>query len=124
MTAAVTTEGPVSSRQLGAILFLASANITFQAYGTLNSSPWTTENVGADAEKVRSMREYVTHAVIASGAAAVVSAVMAESYAPIAAAILANAYLVWVYNRAAERGNRAGSDGRGWFDTWGRRTTR
>lgn len=116
---ALSTEGPIEGKAAAAVLFLAAANITFQAYGTLNSSPWTTENVGADPAKVASMKGYVAQAVISSMAAAAVSAVIGDSAWPLIGAGLANAYLVAIYWRAAAKGSASGSKGEGWFGTWG-----
>jgi hypothetical protein len=118
--ASLTPDGPVAGNAVGAVLFLSAANMTFQAFGTLNSSPWTTENVGADAEKMASMYEYVTHATVSAFAMAGVGAVIAHSWWPVVGVVLVDAYLVWVYHRAAGRGAKAGSVGEGWFGTWGR----
>lgn len=96
---------------LAALLFLTSAMTTLDAYSTLNSSPWTAENFGADPEKAKSCKEYVTHAVCFSLAYAAISAFIAKSWWPIVGAIVANAYLVWLYYRALGRGSVAGSYG-------------
>jgi len=98
-------------RSVAALLFLTAAMTTLDAYSTLNSSPWTAENFGADPEKVSSLREYVGHAVVFSLGYAVVSAVIAESVYPIIGSAVANGYLVWLYERAAARGAAAGSAG-------------
>jgi hypothetical protein len=117
---ALTPEGPVGGNAIGAVLFLQAANMTYQAFGTLNSSPWTTENVGADAEKMASMYEYVTHATVSAFAMAGVGAYVARSWWPVVGVLVVDAYLVWIYHRAAQRGSAAGSVGKGWFGTWGR----
>lgn len=119
----MTTDAPAAGmgdrRALAAVLFLQSLMTVMDTYGTLNSSPWTAENVGADPDKVASLREYVTHAVVFSGVTCVASAVIAESAWPVVGAIAANGYLVWIYHRAVTRGREAGSDGTGWFGAWG-----
>lgn len=98
---------------LAAILFLAAINETMQAYGTLNSSPWTAESFGADDRRAKALKEYVTHAVVFSMATATIAAVVARGRRATAAIMLGtagtNAYLVWLYTRASKRGRAAGS---------------
>ena len=118
--AEVTADGPVPRNAIGAVLFLGAANLTYQSFGTLNSSPWTIENVGADAEKVSSMREYNWHAGASAAVMALIAAFAAGSSWPIFGVLAVNLYLFWIYRRAAQRGSEAGSDGSGWFDTWGK----
>ena len=100
---------------LAAVLFLASVNETMQAYGTLNSSPWTAESFGADDRRAAALKEYVTHAVIFSMGAAAVAAYVANgkkaTVAILAGAVGVNIYLVWLYTRACRRGRAAGSAG-------------
>lgn len=96
---------------LAALLFMTSAMTTLDAYSTLLSSPWTAENFGADPDKTRSCREYLTHAVVYSMAYAVFSAYIAHSWWPILGAAIANAYLIWLYLRALDRGKVTGSQG-------------
>lgn len=100
-----------AGKSISALLFLTAGMTTFDAYSTLNSSPWTAENFGADPVKVASLEEYVKHAVIFSMTYAVVSSVIAESPLPVIGAGVANAYLVWLYKRAAARGAAQGSAG-------------
>jgi hypothetical protein len=96
---------------LGAVLFMQSAMMTLDAYSTLESSPWTAENFGADPIKAKSCREYMAHAVCYSMAYAVASAVISSSWWPIIGALVSNAYLVWLYLRALDRGKTTGSTG-------------
>lgn len=107
-------DGPASGRAVAALLFMTSAMTTLDAYSTLNSSPWTSENFGADERKAKSSREYVTHAVVFSSAYAVASALLAGSWWPVVGSAVANSYLVWLYDRALKRGANTGSSG------WGR----
>jgi hypothetical protein len=98
---------------LAAVLFLASINETMQAYGTLNSSPWTAESFGADDRRAKAMREYVCHAVVFSMVAAVIAAWVAHgrkaTWSILLGAAATNAYLVWLYLRASRRGLEAGT---------------
>ncbi len=105
---------PATARSVAALLFLTAGMTTFDAYSTLMSSPWTAENVGADPEKARSIREYVHHAVVFSTIYAVASSVLAGSLWPLVGASTSNAYLWWVYNRATERAEATGYTG-GWL---------
>jgi hypothetical protein len=100
-----------SGKQVSALLFLTAGMTTFDAYSTLNSSPWTAENFGGDEEKMASLREYVVHAVVFSMAYAVASSALAGSLLPLVGAGIANAYLVWLYQRAAQRGRDMNSEG-------------
>lgn len=100
-----------TGRAVGALLFMTSAMTTLDAYSTLNSSPWTSENFGADPDKAKSCREYVRHAVIFSTVYAGAAAVIAGSLWPILGSAVANGYLVWLYERALARGQAAGTTG-------------
>jgi Flp pilus assembly protein TadB len=105
----------VGRNEMAAVLFLAAINETMQAYGTLNSSPWTAESFGADDRRAAALKEYVTHAVIFSSATALIAARVANgtkaTVAILAGVALTNAYLVWLYIRASRRGREAGDTG-------------
>jgi hypothetical protein len=101
--------------ELAAVLFLAAINETMQAYGTLNSSPWTAESFGADDRRATALKEYVAHAVVFSMATAFVAAWIADKqtakFAIILGTLGTNGYLVWLYSRASARGREAGAQG-------------
>lgn len=107
-------EAGAKGNELAAVLFLAAINETMQAYGTLNSSPWTAESFGADDRRAAALREYVTHAVIFSMFTGSVAAFLAKgrkaTWSIMLGTIGVNAYLVWLYARASKRGREAGSD--------------
>lgn len=109
----------VGRNEMAAVLFLAAINETMQAYGTLNSSPWTAESFGADDRRAAALKEYVTHAVIFSSATALIAARVANgtkaTAAILAGVAITNAYLVWLYIRASRRGREAGDTG--WANT-------
>ena len=109
------TEGASSGDAVAALLFLAAINETMQAYGTLNSSPWTAESFGADDRRAKALREYVAHAVVFSMATSLIAAFVARGKAATWAILLGaagtNLYLVWLYSRASVRGKAAGSAG-------------
>jgi uncharacterized membrane protein len=102
---------PHRQREIAALLFLTAAMTTLDAYSTLNSSPWTSENFGADEYKAQSSRGYVRHAIVFSTAYAVASSMIAGSLWPLVGSTVANAYLWWLYERALERGKATGSIG-------------
>jgi hypothetical protein len=96
-------------KELSSILFMSSVMVVLDAYSSLNSSPWTAENFGADSEKAASCRGYVQHSVVFSMAYAITSSYIAESWWPIIGAAITNLYLIWLYNRALTRGASSGS---------------
>jgi hypothetical protein len=100
---------------LAALLFLGAINETMQAYGTLNSSPWTAESFGADERRAKALREYVSHAVVFSLATGGIAAYVAKgrkaTYSIMGGIVLTNGYLVWLYARASRRGRAAGDTG-------------
>jgi hypothetical protein len=102
---------PMTGNQGAAILFIASATNALDVFSATNSSPWTAENFGGDPEKVASLREYVTHAIVLTGATNLIGAALARSLWPLAGAIVASGYMWWLYERAVKRGMAAGSDG-------------
>src|SRR5262249_12550489 len=113
--AGVESSGGMSADAAAALLFLAAINETMQAYGTLNSSPWTAESFGADDRRARALREYVTHAVVFSLLTGAIAATVARgkkaTYSIMGGIVLTNGYLVWLYTRASRRGRAAGDAG-------------
>jgi hypothetical protein len=106
-------EDSVGRNEMAAVLFLSAVNETMQAYGTLNSSPWTAESFGADDRRAKAMKEYVAHAVTFSMLMGIVAATIARgqkaTVAIIGGTVGVNVYLVWLYMRASKRGRSAGS---------------
>lgn len=96
-------------RAVGALLFLAAGTNALDVYSALNSSPWTAENFGADPEKAKSCREYVTHSIVVTSFFGITSSIIAESWWPVIGTLLANAYMYWLYERALSRGATAGT---------------
>lgn len=98
--------GPVA-----AVLFTQGVMVSMDVMSALNSSPWTSENFGADPEKAKTSREYVTHSIVVSTAIGVTSALVGKSWWPIFGTLATNGYLWWIYDRALARGATAGSEG-------------
>ncbi len=116
MSEAAFISGPGSVQDaIAAMLFLQAVNETMQAYGTLNSSPWTAESFGADDRRAAALKEYVGHAVVFSMITGVAAAFVARgkkaTFAIIGGTIAVNIYLVFLYARASSRGRAAGADG-------------
>jgi hypothetical protein len=95
----------------GAILFMQAGTNVFDVYSALNSSPWTSENFGADPQKAASCREYVLHSMVWTSFYCGLAAWISKSWWPIFGLALANVYMWWLYERALKRGAAAGSQG-------------
>lgn len=102
---------------VAAILFLQAGTNVMDVYSALNSSPWTSENFGADAQKAKSCMEYVLHSVAWTSFYCGVAALLAHSWWPVFGMVLANVYMYWLYKRALARGATAGS--KGWANASG-----
>lgn len=99
------------SKAVAAILFLQAGTNVMDVYSALNSSPWTSENFGADSDKAKSCWEYVLHSVAWTSFYCGVAAVIARSWWPVLGAVIANIYMMWLYARALRRGAATGSSG-------------
>jgi hypothetical protein len=99
-------------RAMAAILLLQSGQYTMDTWSTLNSSPWTGENVGADPEKLESLKRYCYHAAAVSTAYCAAAAYIDGSWWPIIGAVVNNAYLAWVYKTAVDRAQVAAEAGK------------
>jgi hypothetical protein len=103
--------GDMTKRGLAGVLLLQAGQYTMDVMSTLQSSPWTAENVGADSEKVESLQRYLKHALIASTIYCAGAAWLAESWWPVAGSAVNNAYLLWIYNSAIQRAKDAAANG-------------
>lgn len=102
-------EGMKDGNAVAAVLFVTSVNNAIDIFSATNSSPWTAENFGGDADKVASLREYVTHAIILTAITNVIGAIVARNIWPLVGSGLACAYMWWLYERAVRRGMESGS---------------
>lgn len=100
-----------ASGPVAAVLFMQAGMVAVDVMSALNSSPWTSENFGANPEKAASAREYVRHSIAVSSAFCLVSAAVAKSWWPVAGGLVVNGYLYWIYERALSRGAAAGTEG-------------
>jgi hypothetical protein len=98
-----------TGRALAAVLFMGAAQMAMDVFSALSSSPWTSENFGADPDKAKSAREYVWQAIVFSSAYGVAGGIIAESWWPIIGVVIINLYMWWIYDRALKRGAKSGS---------------
>lgn len=94
---------------VGALLFIDSANMMMQAFGTHQSSPWTVESFGADPAKNASCQKYIRRAIVNAAGLSVVAAVVARSWWPIIGISVEGGYLWWEYQAALEIAAQSGS---------------
>ena len=109
MAAGLDGLGGTGGNVVGAILFLQAGTNVFDVYSALNSSPWTSENFGADPQKAKSCMEYVLHSMAWTSVYCGLAAWVAKSWWPIVGLVVANAYMYWLYRRALKRGAIASS---------------
>lgn len=91
-------------------LFIMCVAEALNAYGALNSSPWTAENFGADPEKAKSCRQYVLQADIVNVALGIGTSLVSESPWPLVGMIGMVVYMHWTYEKALKKGAVSGSD--------------
>ena len=99
-------------RAVSALLFMQAGMYSLDAMSTLNSSPWTSENFGADPVRAKTAREYVWHAIGVGSGYCVLSAIVAgPDYFiwPILGAFANGVYLYWIYDRALKRAQQTGN---------------
>lgn len=94
---------------LGALLFIDSANMMMQAFGTHQSSPWTVESFGADPVKNAAARKYMRRAVVNAGLLAGIAALVSRRWWPIVGVAAEGAYLWWEYESALAIAEASGS---------------
>lgn len=101
--------GSDAARVASAILFIQASTNAMDVYSALNSSPWTAESFGGDADKAAACREYVYHSMGITTFYCVAAALLAKNIWPIIGAFIAEAYMYWLYMRALKRAETRGS---------------
>jgi hypothetical protein len=101
------------ARNAAALSFMIGGMYTLDGYSTLNSSPWTAQNFGADPEAMSALKKYVTHSVVFSLAFTATGSYLDNTWWPLIGSVAANIYLVWLYHDAARKGANAGRTGWG-----------
>lgn len=85
---------------------------SFQVFGSLNSSPWTSENFGADPQKAESCRRYVKLAVLNNALMGAIGSWLSKSPLPFVATSLVSGFMWYLYEEALAKG--AVSNSTGW----------
>jgi hypothetical protein len=101
----------MTKRGLAGVLLLQAGQYTMDVMSTLQSSPWTAENVGADAEKAESLQYYLRNALVVSTIYCAGAAYLAESWWPVFGSVINNAYLLYIYNQAIAKAKVAAQKG-------------
>lgn len=96
-------------RAFSAMLFMDGAIYALDAFGGVNSSPWTAESFGGDQQKADSCREYVFHAIGQGIGFSVIAAMIGDTLWPIIGMALECGYMFWLYQRALRRAKERGS---------------
>ena len=84
---------------------------SFQVFGALNSSPWTSENFGADPEKAASCRRYVQMAIVSNAFMGGLGSYLTKSWLPLGVTMGVSFFMWYLYERALQKGAVAGSEG-------------
>jgi hypothetical protein len=108
--------GVLRAQAVGAVLFLVAVDASFNAYSSINSSPWTYENMSGDSERASSGSKYVW---LANGAALVLgafSSIIASSAWPFVGAATVVVLMHSLYRHAMTTGEEQGNTG------WGTRS--
>jgi hypothetical protein len=102
-------------RALSAILLMQGYRDVMDTASTLQSSPWTTENVGADEDMADSMKFYMWQTTVSSAVVGIVGSAVAGSVWPLAGTIIGTAYIWYIYQRALKKAIDKNAQGEGWF---------
>jgi len=100
-----------ASRPAAGVLFLVAVDASLNAYSSINSSPWTSENFGADPERAATCRKYVLLADGASLALGALGAGIAGNLWPLFGAVVVVVFMHYLYTRALKKAQESGSDG-------------
>jgi hypothetical protein len=101
----------MTKRGLAGVLLLQAGQYTMDVMSALQSSPWTAENVGADAEKAESLKFYLRNALVVSTVYCAGAAYLAESWWPVIGSVINNAYLLYIYNQAIAKAKVSAANG-------------
>lgn len=102
-------------RALSAILLMQGYRDVMDTASTLQSSPWTTENVGADKDMADSMVYYMWQTTVSSTVVGIVGSAVAGSPWPIIGTAVGIGYIWYIYNRALSKAKMKNAQGEGWF---------
>jgi hypothetical protein len=97
-------EGVNTGEALAALLILEASQNTLDAYGKLNSLPWTANDA---ADRGRALKEYILQCVAYSMAYALIAGCFVRrqhGVLIVLAAAATNGYIIWTYHRATAQG--------------------
>lgn len=80
-------------------------------FSSVTSSPWTMENVGADAAHAASARRLVNIAVVAAVVASAGAALLDRNWWPLVGGAGGAAFMAWLYNDALNKAQQKGYTG-------------
>lgn len=109
--------GAVERYSVTAVAVMVAWGESFQVFGSLNSSPWTARNFGADPAKAASMRSYVRKAVLNNalmgglGSWLLYAAGEDQWWLPFAVTSAISGYMFYEYESALQAGAASGSTG-------------
>lgn len=107
--------GISAERALAALLLMSGYRDVMDTASTLQSSPWTMENVGADVTKADSMRFYMMQTTVSSLIMGAFGSAVAGTFWPMGGTIVGIGYLWWIYERARGIAIAHNDSGEGWF---------
>jgi hypothetical protein len=104
-----------ANRALAAMLFMAGYRDVLDTTSTLQSSPWTTENVAADEDMANSMKYYLWQTTVSSSLMGVLGSAVAGSGWPIGGTVIGIGYMWYIYMHALNKARSKQNTGQGWF---------
>jgi hypothetical protein len=99
---------------LGGVLILTAADAAFNAYGALNSSPWTVENVAGNKEKANSSVKYVYIAGGVNTGIGILASLITGELWPLIGTTLIVIFMTMVYANARKNAIAKQSD---WWES-------
>lgn len=100
-----------ASKPAAGVLFLVAVDASLNAYSSINSSPWTSENFGGDPDKAAACRKYVYIADTASLGLGALGAWIAGSWWPLVGAIVVVGLMHYLYVAALAKAQENSSTG-------------
>jgi hypothetical protein len=102
-------------RAFAALLLMQGYRDVMDSASTLQSSPWTMENVGADEDMADSMRFYLWQTTVSSLIMGAVGSSIAGTFWPMGGTLLGIGYLWYIYEHARNKALDKDAQGEGWF---------
>jgi hypothetical protein len=96
--------GNSTKAALGGVLILTAADAAFNAYGALNSSPWTVENVAGDKAKAQTSVKYVYIAGAVNTGIGILASLITGELWPLIGTTIIVIFMTMVYANARKNG--------------------